>query len=203
MFGSTCETRVSTSRPFTVVALCLCLVLAGCGGGGSADAGGPAASPATPTTEESTPAPIGSSEQLGVENGVSASANLSVTAADGLGDGEVDAVLDRTMARVEEIRRLEFTEPVGIRFVAQSALGGGGGADLPPRKERLREQRHEATFVVGENRSVDEAYAEIFTTSVGAFYSPAAGDIVVVTDGQNRTLDTRVLAHELVHALQD
>ncbi len=120
--------------------------------------------------------------------------------ADGLNRSEREAVVARTMARVEAIRGLEFTREVDVRVVSRAeyrdrranATGGDGA---------FREQVWEAAFLVGERATVGEELDAVYGTSVAGYY--AGGDVVVVSEGSTPTIDTRTLAHELVHALQD
>ncbi|MEZ3143343.1 Hvo_1808 family surface protein [Halobaculum sp. MBLA0143] len=182
------------SRALPAVLVCLCLVLAGCGGA--------AAPPRTPSSSPlvGTDAP----ERLGVEDGVAADARLNVTASDGLTRDELGLVLDRTMARVELIRGLEFTQPVGLRVLSRAEYReeAAFGATVAPQTRRLREQQFEATFLLGEAESVGAAYDELYGSAVAGYYDAASNEIVVV-GGSRPRIDTRTLAHELVHALQN
>jgi hypothetical protein len=140
---------------------------------------------------------------IGREGGYAASDPLAVTTADGLNASEREAVLARTMARVEEIRRLEFTENVTVRVITReqyrrNASRGSGS----PAYEGWNNQVWEALFVVDEATNVSAAMGDTFGTAVLAFYS-GEGRITMVTDSPTPVIDTRTLAHELVHALQD
>ena len=210
------------TRPSTTVIVCLCLVLAGCGGtvapGDSPDTAtrtvtDAQATPDTPATDATAAdaqatATQASSEtdrsELGVEDGVSATAELNVTPGDGLTGDELEVVVDRTIARVELIRQLEFTGSIDLRVISRAEYRERSLGGTPPaRVERLREQQHEAMFLVGENESVAETYAGLYGGSVTGSYSPATDTLVIVSDTAAPTVDTRTLAHELVHALQD
>ncbi|WP_053948843.1 Hvo_1808 family surface protein [Halolamina sediminis] len=170
-------------RLFAVVC---CLVLAGC------------AAPAAPS-----PSPGG--DRLGVENGYAATDDLTVDASDGLNESELDAVVARTMARVEVIRRLEFRETVPVEVISREEYLNGSSRDttVDTPAERAREQRYEAAMLVGEDRTVGGAFAEIYGGSVLGYYSSAADRIVIVSANETPTVDRTTLAHELVHALQD
>ena len=169
-----------------LLALACCLVLAGC------------AAPVAPS-----PAP--DSDRLGVENGYAANDTLAVTTEDGLNDTELDAVVARTMARVEVIRGLEFTETVPVEVIPREQYLNRSGRDttVDTAVERAREQRYEATLLVGEDRTVGGAFAEIYGGSVLGYYSSASNRIVLVTANETPTVDRGTLAHELLHALQD
>ncbi len=137
---------------------------------------------------------------IGREAGYSATDDLAVTESDGLNATERSAVVARTMARVETIRNLEFTGNVTVRVVSREEYRGEGafdGGDYDP----WNEQVWEGAFLVGENTTVNAAFESVYGSSVLGFYLD--GEIVLVSDDPNPKVDTRVLAHELVHALQD
>ncbi|MFC6836934.1 Hvo_1808 family surface protein [Halomarina ordinaria] len=156
------------------VALCALVVLSGC---------------SVPVTDEG---------ELGVEDGYAADADLDVTTEDGLNASERDAVVARTMARVEVIRGLEFTDDVDVRVVSRETYREERGAERAA--GAFREQAWEAPFLVDEETTVAAAREEVFGAAVAGYY--AGGDVVVVSDSETPMLDTRTLAHELVHALQ-
>jgi len=148
-------------------------------------------------------APVG--EELGWEGGYRYDDPLAVNASDGLNASEREAVVARTMARVERIRGLEFVEPVPVEVISREAYrerrGGGGSRDEA--YGRWNDQVWEAAFLVGEDTAVAEAFDSVLSASVIGFYSPRDDRIVVVSDAETPTLDRATLAHELVHALQD
>ena len=175
-------------RRLAALLVCLSVVVAGCGAVGSSP------EPDRSVVDRS------AADRLGVESGVTANASLDVTTTDGLDRWELAAVVDRTMARVELLRGLEFVESVDLRVVSRSEFRNGGrfGGDSPTH-DRLRAQVHEATFLLGEDQRVADAYDRLYGDRVAGYYDATADEIVVVAD----RVDTRTLAHELVHALQD
>jgi len=196
------------------VLLALLVVLAGCGG--AVDPG------ATPTeTETGTETPTGTdtstptatlaptpahggfddpaADRLGWEDGYWFDEPLSVTTADGLNASERDAVVARTMARVERVRGLEFESTVPVAVVDRETYL----ADENVTATRWDEAVWEALLLVGEDRSVEAVFESFYGASVQGSYVPSEDRIVVVSDAARPTLDRRTLAHELVHALQD
>lgn len=151
------------------------------------------------------PSPTPEADRLGVENGYAATDSLAVDASDGLNETELDAVVARTMARVELIRGLEFERTVPVEVISREEFLNGSSSDTTVDSpfERAREQRYEAAMLVGENRTVGGAFGEIYGGSVLGYYSPSADRIVLVSDSETPTVDRATLAHELVHALQD
>ena len=145
--------------------------------------------------------PSDPNERLGYEAGYNASDALPVTTGDGLNGSEREAVLARTMARVEELRGLEFEESVEVELVGREEYRSGGGETPAADRRLLVNQRWEALFAVGEDADATAVSDSVYGSSVVGFYSN--GRIVVVSDSETPTLDTRTLAHELLHALQD
>jgi len=148
--------------------------------------------------------PDPASDQLGWENGTWHDDPLQVTTEDGLNASERAAVVARTMARVEEIRGLEFEEPVPVTVISRAEYrrnnsdSGNGGA-----YGEWNNQVWEALFLVGEDRNVSAAFDSTLGSSVQGYYSPSKDEVVIVSDAETPTIDRTTLAHELVHALQD
>ena len=169
-----------------LIAVVCCLVLAGC-------------------TAPTAPSPTPDADRLGVENGYAATDDLAVDTSDGLNDTELDAVVARTMARVETIRGLEFRKTVPVEIITREEFQSGSGRDttVDTAAERAREGRYEAAMLVGEDRTVGGAFGEIYGGSVLGYYSPSDDRIVIVSGNESPTVDRTTLAHELMHALQD
>jgi hypothetical protein len=157
-------------------------------------------------------APVGPGEdpygdRLGWEDGYWYDDPLNVTTEDGLNESEQEAVVARTMARVERIRGLEFERTVPVEVVSRAAYrnrsNGPGTGDGNETFGRWNDQVWEALFLVGEDRSFESVFGDVLGESVLGFYSPAEDRIVIVSDDPTPRLDRATLAHELVHALQD
>jgi hypothetical protein len=143
-------------------------------------------------------------DRLGWEAGVWYNESIAVDQSDGLNESEREVYVARTMARVEVLRQLEFTETVPVEIVDRGTYrnrtGGDGEGGAPDPRE---EQTWEALFLVGEDRTVDEVFAELYGESVLGYYSPGADRIVLVSESTEPGMARGTLAHELVHALQD
>jgi hypothetical protein len=163
------------------------------GGSAAGDGGSSASDDATST------------DKIGVEGGVRYDAELAVTVENGLNETELQAVLNRTMARVEVIRQLEFETTVPVEVISRAEYRERDvfTRDTPPRVEQFRSQVWEAQFVLGEGEDVSESFSALYGSSVAGYYTPAQDRIVLVSDAEKPTVDRTTLAHELVHALQD
>ena len=143
-------------------------------------------------------------DTLGWEAGYWYDEPIDVTTGDGLNDSELDAVLARTMARVERIRGLEFETTVDVEVISRAELRERWGRSRPARVHDWRDQVWEGLFVVDERTNASRARGEVFGRSVVGFYAPAQDRIVLVSDDPDAAaVDRATLAHELVHALQD
>ncbi|QLH84631.1 Hvo_1808 family surface protein [Halosimplex pelagicum] len=144
------------------------------------------------------------SDRIGWENGYWYDDPVNVTSGDGYNATEREAVVARTMARVERIRDLEFNSTVPVDVLSREQYlanrsGGGGNATY----SRWNDQVWESVFIVGERSSFSNSSDETLGQSVQGYYSPGKDAIVLVSDSSTPTIDRTTLAHELVHALQD
>jgi hypothetical protein len=168
----------------------------------------PLSTAATPASMEAATAPPDPDRDvIGWENGVWYNESIPVDQTgpedDGLTERETELLLARTMARVEYLRDAEFTRPVSVRFVGRDRF-----------KERLSEmsfgvvkndQVYEAMFVYGEDENPPEQLSGYLGEAVlGYAAEEGAENITIVTrDESVQAVDSGVLAHELVHVLQD
>lgn len=144
----------------------------------------------------------GAGSDLGEVDNVTARADLTVTPEDGLTRDELERLTLRTMARIELIRGLDYDRPVDVEVVSRAeyrnqsvnVLGSGTAAE--------RNVFWEALFVIGEDREAGGVLDEASGTAVQGYYSSYSEQIVIVSDAERPTVQTRTLVHELVHALQ-
>jgi hypothetical protein len=192
------------SNTLGLLAVAVVLVVAGCSAPLATDARTDSDPSALPVGDTHPPA---DRDRLGWENGYRYDADLDVTLEDGLTDREREAVLARTMARVEQLRGQEFESGVSIEVISRATYQNRsvdfGYGDADTQEVAWNEQVWEALFLVGEDQTVEAAFDATLSSSVGGYYAPGEDAIVVVSDAANPTIDRRTLAHELVHALQD
>ncbi|SFR98780.1 hypothetical protein SAMN05216559_2098 [Halomicrobium zhouii] len=205
------------------VLLALLLVLAGCQAPGFP--GSPGADSGTepgdrPTTTDSASSadstgndriPTGGevpedpeSDRLGWENGYWHNESVAVTPGDGYNESELDAVVARSMARMELVRGLEFEEDVPVTVIDRTEYRNESGGNHSEALTRFDNAKFEALFLVGERDDSIETQESTRGESVLGYYSPSRDEIVVVSESETPRLDGEgTLAHELVHALQD
>ncbi len=147
------------------------------------------------------------SDRLGWENGYWHNESVDVTPDDGLNDAELDAVVARSMARVEYVRGIEFAETPPVEIITRSAFTAqleSQYANLTESDRLLHNTKYEALFMVGENESSVAAQRANQGGGVAGFYDPESEAIKIISNnGTTPKLDEITLSQELFHALQD
>ncbi|WP_327051000.1 Hvo_1808 family surface protein [Halomicrococcus gelatinilyticus] len=195
-------------RTVTAIAVAAMLVLAGCSQAPGTSPTGPDALEQSPAGQDGSAATTPSdptSDRLGWENGVWYNETVSVTRADGLNETELDAVVNRSMARVERIRKLEFEETVPVKVISRSEFKEQQQNRTTPAKRRLFDNvKYEALMMIGEPDDSIDVQTQNAGASVGGYYSPKKEAIVIVSNNETAPKMNEVtLAQELFHALQD
>jgi len=146
-----------------------------------------------------------SAGELGEEGSYSATDPIPVTTGDGLNESERESLLARTMARIEVVRGVEFTNTTAVEVISRAEFrnrtGGGGDPTNLTDRQLWNEQVWEALFIVGEDTTYPATRSTNRGTSVVGYYSNSR--IVLVSDSETPMVDRNTLVHELVHALQD
>jgi hypothetical protein len=180
-------------RPTAVLALAVVLVLAGCTVGyqPTADASGP--------PDDDPP--------LGYYDGYWHNDTLDIEPEDGLSARETEAVVSRSMARIQRLRGLRFREDVDVEIVTRETFHeefGDVWGEPTADQRRLDNVQHEALFLVGPDEDVFDVRQRNRGGVVLGFYQPSEKRLVIVSGNDPATLDDEVtLAHELMHVLQD
>ncbi|SFS66516.1 hypothetical protein SAMN04488556_1960 [Halostagnicola kamekurae] len=134
---------------------------------------------------------------------------LSVDGSDDatVSEDELEAVVSRSMARVETIRGLTFEEDVSVDVISREEYQSQNDTSIedPTADQRLQSNlRLEALFMADRETSAVEEQQSFYDGSVAGYYDPETDEIVIVSeDPDDPALDELTLGHELVHALQD
>jgi hypothetical protein len=186
-----------------VLLLTVVVVLAGCASPFAApDSNSTAAGTPTPVTHDERADP--SSDQIGWENGFWHDDPVDVDASDGLNASERDQVVDRAMARVEVVRNIEFDREVNVSVISRSNYSAGSRGSTGPALRDFDNAKFEALYLIGNDKDSIAEQDDTRNLTVGGFYSPQRGNIVLISESKSPQLNgERTLAHELVHALQD
>jgi hypothetical protein len=215
------------ARRLLAVAMVCLVVLAGCQGAPTGDNATDTTTPA-PTTE-STPSTTSDStddtttatttstveqappdpdeDVLGWEGGYWYNESIDVDRSDGLNDSELAAVVNRSMARVEVVRDLEFEETVPVEVISREEFANNTAASYAnvSRNRTLHQNvKWEAMFMLGENESAIDQLESNTAGSVLGYYSPTEDRIVIVSENTSSPkMDEITLSQELFHALQE
>ncbi|MBX0287067.1 Hvo_1808 family surface protein [Halomicroarcula sp. F28] len=212
-------------REFGAVCCAVLLLLAGCQGlGVGVDEGTPTGTDETLTVTEngteqptdstvlelrnesgsSTVRPDPETDRLGWENGYWHNDSLDVDNTDGLNDTELSAVVNRSMARVEHVRGLEFDSDVPVNIISRAEYRNqSGSGSYGDALRTFDNAKFEALFLIGESEDSVETQESTLGDSVQGYYSPSLDEIVIVTNSETPRIGEGTLSHELVHALQD
>ncbi|WP_458206814.1 Hvo_1808 family surface protein [Haladaptatus sp. NG-SE-30] len=203
-------------RTITVVAVALMLVLAGCSQAPGAndttsntDTTQTTQSPGTttdgPAQKKAVHPPDPDSDVLGWEEGYWYNETVNVTRSDGLNDSEMDAVVSRSMARVEKIRRLEFDKKVPVKVISRKQFRKEQSNRKTPEKRKLFDNvKYEALMMIGESTDSIAVQNQNSGSSVGGYYSPSKQSIVIISNNESAPkMNEITLSQELFHALQD
>jgi len=143
---------------------------------------------------------------LGWEKGYWYNESISVTPEDGLNDSELDAVVARGMARVEQIRRLEFEETPPVDVISREAYRervDNRTSNVSDAQRLHQNVKYEALLMVNESTDATTVQADNRAGGVGGFYDPATGAITIVSENTSTPqMNEITLAQELFHALQ-
>ena len=122
-------------------------------------------------------------------------------------DDELEAVVSRSMARVEVIRELTFDDDVPVEVITREEFtdeSAGEVEELEDDDRQFENVRLEALFMADQDTDAVEAYETLYGDSVAGYYDTEEAEIVLVAeDPENPELDEVTLGHELLHALQD
>jgi hypothetical protein len=187
-------------RVLTLVAVVAVVALAGCSAVPATDSRPTASEPATAPGDLTDP----EEDVLGWEGGYWYNESLPVTADDGLNETEREMVVNRSMARVERVRGLEFDEPVDVDVISRTTYREeyAGSGNTSEALRTFDDAKFEALFLVGEDRDAIDVQRSNRGSNVLGFYSSSEDRIVVVSPTETPQIRETTLGHELVHALQ-
>ncbi|QSX00982.1 Hvo_1808 family surface protein [Haloterrigena alkaliphila] len=120
-------------------------------------------------------------------------------------DDELEAVVYRSMARVEEIRNATFEADVPVEVISREEFQEDHGdvfVSLTEEERVANNVTYEALFMVDRETDATAELESMYGGTVEGYY--VDGRIVIVSETpENPELNEVVLGHELVHALQD
>ncbi len=190
----------------TALAVAALVVLAGCSALPAAESQPGQQQQPTVGEPESAPSDLADPDEdvLGWEGGYWYNESLPVTTEDGLNGTEREMVVNRSMARVERLRGVEFQSPVDVDVVSRETYRAeyAGAGNTSETLRTFDDAKFEALFLVGEDSDAIDVQRSNRGSNVLGFYSSAADRIVVVSPTETPQIRETTLGHELVHALQ-
>ncbi|ARS90847.1 hypothetical protein B1756_14690 [Natrarchaeobaculum aegyptiacum] len=124
-----------------------------------------------------------------------------------LNQSEIDELTERTIERVEKIRELEFKEDVDVEVISVEEFADRNRdafADTSESEATRENVKWEAMMMVNESTDATELQQANAVEGPRGYYDPEHERVVLVVDDEaSPELNELVLAHELVHALQD
>ncbi|WP_302083751.1 Hvo_1808 family surface protein [Salinibaculum rarum] len=163
----------------------------------------------TQTAQQQTAPPDPEEDVIGWENGVWYNESIDVNQSDGLTEAEREAYVSRGMARVEQIRGLEFKKDIPVDVITRSNYRDtqNNQSDSPSQQlyGEWNNQVWEAMLISGEHSDVQKSLKSAYSGAVVGYYSPSDDAIKLIRPSEDATLhfDNATLIHELTHALQD
>jgi len=143
-------------------------------------------------------------DRLGWENGCWYNESIAVDRSDGLNDTELDAVVARAMARVEQVRELEFERTVPVDVISREQFRANTSYNTTTNGSLHQNVKWEAMLMVGESTDAISVQESNTGSTVGGYYSPTEERIVVVSENTTSPkMNEITLSQELFHALQD
>jgi len=188
-------------RPLVLVAI---LLLAGCA---APTATGPASPAAEGGSDAADTAPNATTpdggDAVGWENGHWYDDSLPINDSDGLSDAELDAVVARSMARVERVRGVEFDEDVDVTVRSRAEYRNGSQSGSAGSGDRAYQNvRNRALFLVGSDADATAVAEQNRGSAVLGYYDVREDRVVIVSDADRPTVDEITLSQELYHAYQ-
>jgi hypothetical protein len=121
--------------------------------------------------------------------------------------GEPSPDVEEVESQVEQVRELEFLDPVDVQAVSAEEIAGKleGAFDETYPKE-LYDRRTVAWQTLGvlpRDVTIRRALLAFQTEGVIGFYNPVDGELVYRADGDLDLVERKTLAHELTHAIDD
>ena len=139
----------------------------------------------------------------GEVGGVEYDDDINVTVEDGLTEAELERLVNRTMARIEAVRELNYDKPVDVEIISREQYRQQRNQQVSPDGGAWENQIWRALFLVGKDRDATASVDDAFGTAVTGYYRAGTNDIVIVSESETPTVGMDTLIHELTHALQD
>ncbi|ATW87120.1 PGF-CTERM protein [Halohasta litchfieldiae] len=188
-----------------LTALLCSLLLLTAGVGSAAVAAEP--STATSGTLSTSQPQLDQSAPVGCVDGICYDDDLPFDEATDLTDDELDILVDRTMARVEQLRGQKFDSEVPVEVQSRAEFREDNlvtNTSTDETFERWNDGVWKGLFIIGDDQRSAAAIDGTIGEAVSGFYVPSENRIVIVSSTPDSpTVNEQTLLHELGHAMQD
>jgi hypothetical protein len=195
---------IARARALAVSLLALGLIASACTGSGSELSGTSAPVPSAPETVS--PAATGpGSAQAALER--LCRRPPAQPAPGGTSEGPTPPAIEQVEGQVQQLRGLEFTEPVPVDAVSHDELVNGFSqsfdSSYPAKVYDRRSRAWQAIGVVPPGTSIRRSIERFAGSQVIGYYDPLSGQLVFIGTDDPTPVQKVTLAHELTHALDD
>jgi len=197
---------IARARAFAATILALGLIGSACTGSGSEPFGSGTGAPVPSTPETVSPAPTGpGSAQAALER--LCRRPPPQPAPDGTSEGPTPPAIKQVEGQVQQLRGLEFTEPVPVDAVSHNDLVKGFSqsfdSSFPAKFYDRRSRAWQTIGVIPPGTSIRRSIERFAGSQVIGYYDPLSGQLVFIGTDNPSPVEKVTLAHELTHALDD
>jgi hypothetical protein len=185
----------------------LAVLVAGsaCTGSGSEPLGSESAAPVPSAPETTSPAPTGpGSAQAAMERLCRRPPPQPASTGS---EGPTPAAIKQVEGQVQQMRGLEFTEPVPVDAVSHDDLVKGLSQSLdssyPAKLFDRRSRAWQTIGVIPPGTSIRRSIERFAGSQIIGYYDPLSGQLVFIGTENPTPVQKVTLAHELTHALDD
>ena len=196
---------IARARLLAAALLALGLVGSACTGSGSNPVGSGTGAPVPSAPETASPAPTGpGSAQAALER---LCRRPPPEPASTGSEGPTPPVIKQVEGQVQQMRGLEFTEPVPVDAVSHDDLVKGLSQSLdssyPAKLFDRRSRAWQTIGVIPPGTSIRRSIERFAGSQVIGYYDPLSGQLVFIGTDNPTPVQKVTLAHELTHALDD
>jgi hypothetical protein len=196
---------IAPARALAGALLAVVLVASACTGSGSEPLGSETAAPVPSAPETPSPAPTGPrSAQAALERLCRRPPPQPASTGS---EKPTPPAIKQVEGQIQQIRALEFTEPVPIDAASHDDLVNGltqsFDSSYPARIYDLRSRAWQTIGVIPPGTSIRRSIERFAGSQVIGYYDPLSGQLVFIGTEDPTPVQRVTLAHELTHALDD
>jgi hypothetical protein len=196
---------IARARALAAALLVVVLLGSACTGSGSEPLGSETGAPVPSVPETPSPAPAGPrSSQAAMERLCRRPPPQPASTGS---EGPTPPAIKQVEGQVQQLRGLEFTEPVPVNAASHDELVKGliqsFDSSYPARMYDRRSRAWQTIGVVPRGTSIRRSIERFAGSQVIGYYDPLSGQLVFIGTEDPTPVQKVTLAHELTHALDD